>query len=305
MSETEGRKPLVSIGLPIYNGEAFVRKAIDTLLAQTFEDFELIVSDNASTDSTPSILADYADRDSRVVIHRQPRNIGVKANFVYVMERSRGDYFMWAAHDDYWMPNYLEELLALHDEHAEASLCCGDITKVSTEDEVLEVRSFPDASSLPLFERITLWQTTVFRLSAFYGLHRRAPLVDAVSRILVEAPVWGGDVLLTLDYVYNDSIRATTSTTFFQRIVGLSASSHPAVKLGDSLRQSRTMLRLGLRSLLGSEPAATGRLTRFECAKLYLPYCEYVLTLTHPGMRIHRHMERWRRRFRKLTFRRP
>lgn len=104
--------PAVSIGLPVFNGENYVREAIDSLLAQTFTDFELLVSDNASTDQTQSICEAYALRDPRVRYVRQDKNLGAGRNFEFVLDHARGTYFMWAAHDDTWAANWLEVLVA-------------------------------------------------------------------------------------------------------------------------------------------------------------------------------------------------
>jgi glycosyltransferase involved in cell wall biosynthesis len=98
----------VSLGLPVYNGERFVKHAIQSVLDQTFTDFELIISDNASTDNTPDICEEFARKDSRVRYFRQEINIGAKANFNRVFEYSRGEYFKWVAADDVCGPRYLE-----------------------------------------------------------------------------------------------------------------------------------------------------------------------------------------------------
>lgn len=101
--------PKVSIGMPVYNGEKFIRKALDSLLAQTFIDFELIISDNASTDGTPDICAEYANRDKRIRYIRQKQNYGAIWNWNYVLRQATGEYFMWAAHDDTRSPDCLSK----------------------------------------------------------------------------------------------------------------------------------------------------------------------------------------------------
>jgi glycosyltransferase involved in cell wall biosynthesis len=103
--------PAVSIGMPVYNGAEFIRAALDSLLAQSFGDFELIISDNASTDETQTICETYARQDSRITYIRQPRNLGAVPNFLFVLRQARGRYFMWAAHDDIWAENWLETLV--------------------------------------------------------------------------------------------------------------------------------------------------------------------------------------------------
>lgn len=97
----------LSIGMPVYNGEEYIRDALDSLLGQTFVDFELIISDNASTDTTEKICLEYARRDSRIFYFRQKENIGAVANFQFVFEHAQTNLFMWAAYDDKWAKNYL------------------------------------------------------------------------------------------------------------------------------------------------------------------------------------------------------
>ena len=109
---TEEKKhavPAVSIGMPVYNGEKSIREALDSLLAQTFTDFELIISDNASTDATESICREYAARDSRINYVRQKENIGGCANFQFVLDKAHGRYFMWAAADDVRSTDFIKK----------------------------------------------------------------------------------------------------------------------------------------------------------------------------------------------------
>lgn len=105
--------PKVSIGMPVFNGAEYIREALDSLLGQTFSDFELIISDNASSDETETICRKYAQRDSRIRYVRQSENKGAAANFGFVLDRAKADLFMWAAYDDLWAPNYLMDATTL------------------------------------------------------------------------------------------------------------------------------------------------------------------------------------------------
>lgn len=102
--------PKVSVGMPVFNGEKYLKEAIDSILSQSFTDFELIISDNASTDSTQTICKDYLVKDNRIRYIRQTENHGAGANFSYVLNNASGKYFIWAAADDFWHPQWLEKL---------------------------------------------------------------------------------------------------------------------------------------------------------------------------------------------------
>jgi glycosyltransferase involved in cell wall biosynthesis len=104
-------KPALSIGLPVYNGQRYLAKALDSLLNQDFEDFELIVSDNGSTDQTETICRDAAARDSRVRYLRNDQNQGATWNFRKVLEASSGEFFKYAAYDDECYPAMLRKCM--------------------------------------------------------------------------------------------------------------------------------------------------------------------------------------------------
>jgi glycosyltransferase involved in cell wall biosynthesis len=129
---TEHPSPLVSIGLPVYNGEKFIARALDSLLAQDFTDFEIVICDNGSQDSTADICASYAERDSRIRFFSNPTNIGLVGNFNRTFELSRGTYFKWAAHDDWHAPESLRLSVELLGRHPTAVACA---TGVSIIDE--------------------------------------------------------------------------------------------------------------------------------------------------------------------------
>ena len=110
---SNAKRPLLTIGMPVYNGEAFIREALDSLLAQTFTDFVLVISDNCSTDNTVTICKEYAERDQRVLLKQQPENVGAARNFLSILDDSATEYFMWAAADDLWHPKFAEECIKL------------------------------------------------------------------------------------------------------------------------------------------------------------------------------------------------
>lgn len=109
--------PLVSIGLPVFNGARFLSQAIDSILAQSFTDFELVISDNGSTDETPDICQRYTAADPRVRYFRLNQNMGAAFNYNRVFGLSRGTYFRWAAHDDIISPHFLQVCLDVLGSH--------------------------------------------------------------------------------------------------------------------------------------------------------------------------------------------
>ncbi len=102
--------PDVSIGMPVYNGERFLERAIASLLAQTYIDFELIISDNGSTDQTSALCVKYAGLDARIKYIRHPENKGGRENLLFVLQKASGEYFMWAASDDEWDKDFIKTL---------------------------------------------------------------------------------------------------------------------------------------------------------------------------------------------------
>lgn len=107
--------PKVSIGMPVYNGEKYIREALDSLLLQTYSNFELIISDNASVDRTEMICREYAQNNSCIRYVRQRENRGAAANFQFVLDEAVGEYFMWAAYDDLWGKQYIDHAIHAFD----------------------------------------------------------------------------------------------------------------------------------------------------------------------------------------------
>jgi glycosyltransferase involved in cell wall biosynthesis len=101
--------PGISIGLPVYNGEKYIKKRIESILNQSFQDFEIIVSNNASTDLTEKICIELEKRDERIKYFKQSQNIGGMSNFSFVLSKANREYFVWASHDDEWDIEFLKK----------------------------------------------------------------------------------------------------------------------------------------------------------------------------------------------------
>ena len=139
--------PTVSIGLAVYNGENYLALAIESVLAQTFTDFELIISDNASTDHTPEICAEYAAKDNRIRYHRNSSNIGATRNENLTFAMSRGKYFRWLGHDDLCAPDQLAACVAVLESDPTVVLCHSEVVEIDDDGNRTGTGSWCDASS--------------------------------------------------------------------------------------------------------------------------------------------------------------
>ena len=112
-NNTNSHNPKISVGIPVYNGEKFIRKSIESVLQQTYRNFELIISDNASTDSTSDICTEFLTKDSRIKFVRQDKNMGPIWNFNFLLQKAVGEYFVWVAADTIILPEFLEKNINL------------------------------------------------------------------------------------------------------------------------------------------------------------------------------------------------
>jgi glycosyltransferase involved in cell wall biosynthesis len=148
---------LVSVGLPVRNGGDALANAIEGLLAQTYTNLEIVISDNASTDDTEPICRAFAARDSRIRYVRQPAVIPVMENFRFAFEQTRGDFFLFASHDDLRSANYVETLVAAFREHPEAALAASDFVGFQHYEAVFEQPLMPhdfETTGLGLLARL-------------------------------------------------------------------------------------------------------------------------------------------------------
>ena len=123
MSKSASLEPLVTIGLAVYNGERYLTESIESLLNQTFEDFVILISDNASTDSTGAICKRFAGMDSRIRYHRNETNIGMAGNYNLLFGMARSKYFRWATADDYISVEMLADAVQVLDSDPTLALC--------------------------------------------------------------------------------------------------------------------------------------------------------------------------------------
>jgi glycosyltransferase involved in cell wall biosynthesis len=194
-ARSPGPPPRLSVGLAVYNGERYLAAAIDAILGQTYTDFELIISDNASTDRTPEICARYAMQDDRVRYHRNPKNIGGANNENLTFTFARGTYFRWAADDDICEPTLFEKCVEVLEHDPEVVLAYTRSVTIDADGnpvrEVSELRGMacrPSDRFRELADRQHLCEATygVIRSSALRSTGLQRNYVDS-DRVLLAA----------------------------------------------------------------------------------------------------------------------
>jgi len=141
-------QPLVSIGIPVYNGERYLEQTIDSILSQTYSNFELIISDNGSTDRTQVICEKYGSQDGRIKYHRNEKNLGAAPNYNIVFELSSGEYFKWADYDDLLAPDFISKCVDILNTHPDVAVCFPKAKLIDEHGIVVDdYEPLPDTSS--------------------------------------------------------------------------------------------------------------------------------------------------------------
>jgi glycosyltransferase involved in cell wall biosynthesis len=235
--------PKVSIGMPVYNGGAYLRRAIETLLNQSFTDFELIICDNGSTDGTQELCREFAEKDSRVRFFVNEKNLGAWGNHNRTFELARGQYFKWAADDDEHTLDYLEKTVRVLDSEPDVVCVQGttrlidsDGTEITVEDE-LRGYKYDRAGNLLVLRPPQKWDRALdsdnpahrFRdavlhvgyANEVFGLCRR----DVFARTDLQGPYYGSDKVIVVQLACMGKIKILPEKMFlFRRHPDQSAS---------------------------------------------------------------------------------
>jgi glycosyltransferase involved in cell wall biosynthesis len=209
--------PKISIGMPVFNGGKFIREALDSLLSQSFTDFELIISDNASTDDTETICLGYATKDSRIKYVRQDKNLGAVANFMFILNKAVGEYFMWAAADDYWSSNWLEVLLG--DFTADTSITFGHVVTIAENGTITRQHKYQRFSKIKLLRLIQLFlsEENNHKPNFIYGLYNRSNLLKFHF-----GETYGADVHFVFEIVHHGRLSTNPNALLYKRFVATS-----------------------------------------------------------------------------------
>lgn len=221
------RKPLLTIGMPVYNGSQWLRPALDSLLAQTFTDFVLVVCDNASTDDTAAIVQAAARRDARVQYHRNPENIGVYRNYNKAFSFADTKYFKWASANDLCAPEFLEECVNILESDHDAVLAYPATTLFYSEIEDGELyERDPAICDERPSQRFKRALSEIRLNNAFNGVIR----TDTLRRTLLNQVHAGSDVALIAELAISGTIRRSERYLFYRRMDPSASSSAKTVR---------------------------------------------------------------------------
>mgnify|MGYP000603722707 FL=1 len=234
--------PKLTIGMPVYNGELFIKKAIESILDQTFTDFELIISNNSSSDSTEKICQDFIDKDNRIQIHTQKKNIGIHRNFNFLLSKAKGEYFAWAAVDDYLDNDFMEKNLKILESDKSVVSSVGKIIPYGVDS--LEIDStLVDTSVFPKFlknfiksgrrrkmidagpvsgnmnYKIRTFFKITKSLGRWYGVHR----TEQLKKCIIEKPFINVEVSVFLNLLRLGDFHEESSTTLYEFDEGISS----------------------------------------------------------------------------------
>lgn len=221
--------PCISIGMPVYNGEKYLSESLVLLLAQAFTDFELIISDNASTDKTEEICREYMSKDDRIRYIRQSENTGAVKNFDIVFQEARGKYFMWAAYDDRWAEDFLQTLYdAIVSDEKNVCAFCPYVFIDESGKEFGKIRIFNYSSG---FRYVRLSKLCLYYDDGFvYGLFNRKLIKKmkwpALWSINAKYPLNVAYPLLFCFLSIGDFAMAGTSPLWFNRIWSNKTNDH-------------------------------------------------------------------------------
>jgi glycosyltransferase involved in cell wall biosynthesis len=208
--------PLVSVGMPVYNGERWLRQTIESILSQTLDDFVLEISDNASSDATQAICREYAEKDRRVRYHRNPENIGLNGNWTLAFRRTKSKYFKWASCNDLCAPRFLERCVERLEASPNAVLCHTQTRIIHGGDDTVG-EPYADDVCCDDADAYTRLRHTLERIrlnNAINGVIRS----DVLAQTGLIADYFSSDVVLLVELALHGPILQVPEELFFRRM---------------------------------------------------------------------------------------
>jgi len=205
----------VSLAMPVYNGENYIEAALKSILAQDFNDFELIITDNASADRTEEICRSYARKDRRVKYHRNPKNLGAAPNYNRGFELATGEYLKWCAHDDNISENYLSECVRILDENPDVSLAYGRTQCIDGSGAEIPmvgyaIPSLEGMSPAQRFGTVVKYTGTCFEI---FGMYR----MDLLRKTSLHRLYYGSDQALLAEIALLGQYARSDEAIFYNR----------------------------------------------------------------------------------------
>jgi len=207
-------RPSVSIGMPTYNGSRYIQQSLDSLLAQDYKDFELVISDNASSDGTDDICRRYAKTDNRIHYYRSETNLGAIKNFNRTLDLSTGKYFMWAGDHDLWQPSFVSRCVSVLENDPTVVLAYTRTMFIGMDDSPLGIT--PDRIDTRGMSAIQRYKHVIWNLhwcNMIYGLIRK----DALDQSGKCRNVWGADHLLLAELALKGAFAQIPDALFYRR----------------------------------------------------------------------------------------
>lgn len=213
------KNELVSIGLPVYNGEDHLSSVLNQLLGQSYSDLELIISDNASTDDTQNICARYEKIDKRIRYFRQIKHLPIANNFEFVLEKAQGNYFMWASDDDWWDKDFVKKLVGLLKQNAECDLAMSSLTRLTARGKLVAALQFKDQTRDLNLHKLKMFHRMVnggIYHNLIYGIFRTAILKKIFRRQFLDCVAT--DRILMIEFFLTADF-CTAKEVLFKKII--------------------------------------------------------------------------------------
>ena len=191
-------KPVVSIGLPVRNGEKYLKRSLLSIINQTEQNIEIIVSDNNSTDNTQLILKEFKKKDNRIKVFRQKKPLVVIDNFKFVLSKAKAKYFMWAAHDDTRSLNYIEVVLKNLKSSNDSILAFSDMFEIPVDKHKVKKKLYYPFSTTRLNKWQRVKKTAFLQPYCIYGLW----VTDKLRSLPFLHCVWWFDLPLMMSAAY-------------------------------------------------------------------------------------------------------
>lgn len=210
----------VTVGIPVYNGEEFIERALQSLCAQTYPHLTILIADNASTDATEKIIRKWMAADPRIVYHRHTKNHGAFFNYDWVLKNAQTEWFIYGAYDDYWSSNYVAELVSVLDKNPNALLAVPRMVLFNEKYEEQKPFAVFDSGLSPSALMRQMLQKA--HGGWYYGLAHRESFIRAFQNARYFKYTWATDFVVILPFIFSTSITGSDKAVYYKLVTDLS-----------------------------------------------------------------------------------